>query len=127
MTPPTNKNTVREKSFAFAIRAVKLGQFLQTNDKEYVLSKQILRSGTAIGALIREAEHAESRIDFIHKMSIALKEASETEYWTELLYQTDYLNQRWYESVMTDVQELNRLLITIIKTAKRNAGIASRS
>lgn len=126
MNPPTNKNIVREKSFAFAIRAVKLGQFLQANDKEYVLSKQILRSGTAIGALIREAEHAESKIDFIHKMSVALKEANETEYWTELLYQTDYLNQRWYESVMTDVQELNRLLITIIKTAKRNAGIANR-
>ena len=127
MNPPETKNIVREKSFAFAIRAVKLGQFLQVNDKEYVLSKQVLRSGTAIGALIREAEHAESKVDFIHKVSIALKEANETEYWIELLYQTDYLNQRWYRSVMTDVQELNRLLITIIKTAQRNAGSPNRS
>jgi four helix bundle protein len=79
------ENVVKDKSFAFALRIVKLYQFLSEQKREFVLSKQLLRSGTAIGALVREAEQAESRADFVHKMSIALKEANESEYWIELL------------------------------------------
>ena len=80
------ENVVKDKSFAFALRVVKLYQFLCKEKREFVLSKQLLRSGTAIGASVREAEQAESRADFIHKMSIALKEANESDYWIELLY-----------------------------------------
>jgi four helix bundle protein len=79
------ENTVKDKSFAFALRVIKLAKYLENKKREFVLSRQVLRSGTAIGALVREAEHAESRADFIHKMSIALKEANETLYWLELL------------------------------------------
>ena len=82
------QNVVKEKSFAFALRMVRLAKYLQDEKKEFVLSKQVLRSGTAIGALVREAEHAQSKPDFISKMSIALKEANETDYWIDLLYQT---------------------------------------
>jgi four helix bundle protein len=79
------ENTVKDKSFVFALRVIKLAKYLENKKREFVLSRQVLRSGTAIGALVREAEHAESRADFIHKMSIALKEAHETLYWLELL------------------------------------------
>jgi four helix bundle protein len=85
------KGILRDKSFAFALRIVKLYKYLTADKKEYVLSKQVLRSGTAIGALAREAEQAESRNDFIYKLAIALKEAAETEYWLELLFHSDYL------------------------------------
>jgi four helix bundle protein len=85
---------------------------------EYILSKQILRSGTAIGALIREAEHAESDLDYIHKLSIALKEANETEYWLRLLKETDYLDEKMYESIIIDCHELIKLLVASIKTLK---------
>lgn len=81
------ENVIKSKSFAFALRIVKLYKYLSTTHNEYVLSKQLLRSGTAIGALVRESEHAESKADFIHKLSIALKEANETDYWLELFYQ----------------------------------------
>jgi len=80
------ENVVRDKSFAFAIRIVRLSRYLAENKKEFILSKQILRSGTSVGALIREADHAESKADFIHKLSVALKEANETDYWIELLF-----------------------------------------
>ena len=93
-------------------------RFLNEERREPVLSKQMLRSGTAIGALVREAEHAESRADFIHKLSIALKEANETEYWLELLHQSGYLEQTGYQSIIADCQELLRLLISIVKTSK---------
>jgi four helix bundle protein len=86
------KNVVKDKSFQFAIRIVNLSKFL-IEKKEFVISKQILRSGTAVGALIRESEHAESKPDFIHKLSIALKEANESDYWIDLLFETDYLNE----------------------------------
>jgi four helix bundle protein len=115
-------NVVKDKSFAFAIRMVKLSRFLQENDREYVLSKQIMRSGTAIGALVREAEQAESKIDFVHKMAISLKEANETDYWIELLYQTEFIDESGYESVRADVKELIRLLTSIIKTTKKGIG-----
>jgi len=110
-------NIIKDKSFAFALRIVKLNKFLIEN-KEFVLSKQLLRSGTAVGALVREAEHAESTADFIHKMAIAQKEANETEYWIELLYQSDYLETAQYKSIISDILELNKILASIIITSK---------
>ena len=86
-------NPLRDKAFAFALRVIKLSRFLQEKKKEFVLSKQLLRSGTAIGALVYEAEQAESKADFIHKMAIALKEANETDYWIELLYQSETIEK----------------------------------
>jgi len=88
------ENAVKEKSFAFAIRIVNLYKYLVEEKREFVLSKQLLRSGTAIGALTQEAEHAESKADFIHKLSFSLKEANETDYWIELLFQTDFLSEK---------------------------------
>ena len=88
----TTRSAARAKSRAFALRVVKSCRFLQSERKEYVLSKQLLRSGTAIGALVREAEYAESRADFVHKLHIALKEASETDYWIDLLCDSGYFN-----------------------------------
>ena len=114
------ENVIKTKSYMFAIRIVKSYQFLTGEQKEFVLSKQMLRSGTAVGALIRESEHAESRADFIHKMSIALKETNETEYWLLLLHDTGYLEKKIYESIVSDCQELIRMLISIIKTSKKN-------
>jgi len=114
------ENVVKNKSFAFALRIVKLFQFLQSEKKEFVMSKQVLRSGTAIGALIREAEQAESKADFIHKLAIAQKEANETEYWLELLFQSGYLNMEQYQSSLTDVSELRKILASIIITSKAN-------
>lgn len=112
------KNIVAEKSIAFAIRVVKTYKFLCAERKEYVLSRQLLKSGTAIGALIREAVHAESKADFVHKLSIALKEANETDYWLFILKETEYLTKNEYESVFEICDELIRLLVTIIKTSK---------
>jgi four helix bundle protein len=111
-------SAAREKSRAFALRVVKVCQYLREQKREYLLSKQLLRSGTAIGALVREAEQAESRADFIHKLSIALKEASETEYWLDLLTESGYFEKRAGSSVLQDVDELLKLLTSIIKTSK---------
>ncbi len=113
-------NVVRDKSFQFALRIVKLYRYLKEEKKEYVLSKQILRSGTAIGALIREAQHAESKADFIHKLSIALKEANETDYWIELLFQSEYIEEKSYQSIHKDIDELLSLLVAIVKKSKQN-------
>ncbi len=112
------ENVLKEKSFAFALRVVKCFQYLQTEKKEYVLSKQFLRSGTAIGALVREAEQGESKADFIHKLAIALKEANETEYWLLLLKEGGYLDTISFESIHTNCVELLKLLISIIKTSR---------
>ena len=87
--------------------------------KEYILSKQLLRSGTSIGAMVREAEQAESKPDFIHKLAIAQKEANEAEYWIELLHQSGYLDMQHYESVFHDITEIRKLLTSIIKTSKK--------
>jgi len=114
------ENVVRDKSFAFALRIVKLSKYLQTEKNEYVISKQVLRSGTAIGALVREAEQAQSKADFINKMSIALKEANETDYWIELLYQSSEIDNPSYRSIQPEIQELIKLLVSIIKTSKEN-------
>jgi len=111
-------NVVKEKSFAFAVRVVNLYKHLSSEKKEYVISKQLLRSGTAIGALVREAEQAESKPDFIHKMAIALKEANETEYWLDLLHETKYLEPAAFSSIQRDATELLKLLTSIIKSAK---------
>ena len=112
------KNALNDKSYAFAIRVVRMTQFLQNEKREFVLSKQLLRSGTAIAALIREAQYAQSKADFINKMSIALKEANETGYWINLLYDTDYLDSKSFESIQQDCKELLKLLISTVKTSK---------
>ena len=110
---------VKEKSKAFAIRIVKLYQYLVDHKKEYHISKQLLRSGTSIGANVREANNAISKAEFVAKMSISLKEASETEYWLELLYETKYLNEVEFNSVIEDCIVLIKLLTAIIKTSRR--------
>jgi four helix bundle protein len=114
----TMSNVVKEKSFAFAVRVVRLYGYLCKEKKEIVLSKQLLRSGTAIGASVREAEQAESKADFVHKMAIALKEASETEYWILLLHETKFLTAKESESILGDIAELLKLLTSIIKSTK---------
>ena len=115
-------SAVREKSFALAVREVRMSRWLLESRKEFVLSKQVLRSGTAIGAMVREAEQAESRADFAHKMAIALKEASETEYWLELLHETDLLESAAYESLREDTVEILKLLTSIVKTTRSTPG-----
>ncbi len=114
------KNVVKDKSFQFAIQVVELYQFLCKEKKEFVLSKQLLRSGTSVGAMIREAEHAESKADFIHKMAIAQKEMNESIYWIELLNATNYLTTEQFESINNDAVEVIKLITTIIKSAKAN-------
>lgn len=111
-------NPIEEKSFAFSVRIVRLYKHLTQRKHEYVLSKQILRSGTSIGANISEAEYAQSKPDFYAKMSIALKEANETHYWLRLLYASEYINRTEFESLCRDVNELLRLLISICKSAQ---------
>jgi four helix bundle protein len=111
-------NIIKEKSFNFALIIVRLYQLLVTEKREFVLSKQLLRSGTSIGANIREAEHAESKADFIHKMSIALKEANESTYWIELLFKSDYINENQFNNLNNDLIEILKLLTSIIKTSK---------
>ena len=117
------ENPLKDKSYRFAVRIIRLAQHLQKEHKEFVLSKQILKSGTAIGALIREAEFAQSKPDFVSKMNISLKEASETEYWASLLKDTDYINQRLFESLEKDVKELIAMLVSTIKTSKINQNL----
>ena len=114
------ENNLKNKSFAFAIRVVKLNQYLVVEKKEYILSKQLQRSGTSIGAMVRESEHAESKADFIHKLSIAQKECNETIYWLELMKATDYLNATEFESLNNDAVELIKIITTIIINTKRN-------
>jgi len=113
------ESILKIKSYKFAIRVVKLYQFLVKEKKEFVLSKQILRAGTAIGALIREAEFGQSKADFINKMSIALKEANETIYWLEILKDTDYINEKLFQSLYADCEELIKMLVATIKTSKK--------
>jgi len=113
-----NENAIEAKSFDFAIRIVKLYQYLTNEKKEFVLSKQLLRSGTSIGANVAEAERAQSQADFYAKMSIALKEANETDYWLRLLYKTDYLTENEYNSINKNINEIIALLVSITKTVK---------
>lgn len=113
------ERAVQTKSFDFAVRIVMLYKYLCGEKKDYVLSKQLLRSGTAIGALVREADQAESKADFVHKLAIALKEANETEYWILLLRETEYLTTKESESILDDNKELLKLLTSIIKSTKK--------
>lgn len=115
----SEKSVLREKSYLFAIRIVRLYRFLCDEKKEFVLSNQLLRSGTAIGALIKEAEFGQSKADFINKMSIALKEANETDYWLHLLKDTDFLNEKMFESISADCVELIKMLVATVKTSKQ--------
>jgi four helix bundle protein len=115
-----SSSILRTKSFDFAVRIVRLVQRLEKENKEYVLSKQILRCGTSSGALSREAQFAQSKRDFINKLSIGLKEINETEYFLALLHATDYLSQQEFESLNGDCNELKATSISSIKTAKEN-------
>lgn len=115
-------NLVAEKSIEFSIRLIKLYKILLEERKEYILSKQMLRSGTAVGALIREAEHAQSKADFLNKMNIALKEANENEYWLLLLNKGDFITDKEYESIRNDAVEMIKLLAKIVKTTKETLG-----
>lgn len=117
-----SKSILRDKSYLFAIRIVKLSQYLQAEKREFVLSKQVLRSGTATGALIREAEFGQSKPDFISKMNISLKEANETDYWLCLLKDTDYIEEKLFTSMQADCKELIAMLVSTIKTSKVNNG-----
>ena len=116
-----SKNSIREKSYAFAVRVVHASRFIASKKQEFVLSKQLLRSGTSIGANVREASQAQSRKDFISKMSIALKEAHETEYWIELMTDTSLFTAKQSSSLREDLHELIRLLTSIIKTTRNSA------
>lgn len=113
------EKTVESKSFRFAVRIVNLCRYLNADKNEYVLSKQLLRSGTSVGANIAEAEQGQSRADFVSKMSIALKEATETNYWLRLLQATDYLSEDEFLSIHKDCVELEKMLTAIIKSAKQ--------
>ncbi|MDR2680304.1 MAG: four helix bundle protein [Tannerella sp.] len=112
------QNVLKEKSFKFAVRIVNLYKHLYEGKKEFVLAKQALRSGTSVGAMVREAEHSESKADFIHKMAIAQKEINETIYWLELMCETKYLSSHEFDSIHTDAIELMKMLTSTIKTAK---------
>jgi four helix bundle protein len=114
------KNVVKRKSFDFALEIIRLYKILINQNKEYVLSKQLLKSGTSIGAMVRESEYAESKADFIHKLAIALKEANECEYWILLLYHSNYIVLEDYKIISREINELIRLLISIIKSSKLN-------
>ena len=116
-----SENLIVDKSKAFAVRIVNLYKYLCSEKKEFVLSKQLLRSGTSIGANVKEAIRGQSREDFVHKLSISLKEASESEYWLELLHETDYITQAQFESIIADCRELIRILTSIIKTTREEA------
>ena len=113
------ESPLKLKSYAFALRIVRASKYL-TDSKEFILSKQLLRSGTAVGALIREAEFAQSPADFISKMSIALKEANETSYWLSILKDTQYIEEPIYLSMTKDCSELIKMLVSSVKTAKNN-------
>ena len=115
-------NILIDKSVAFAVRIVKLHQYLIKNKKESIISKQIVRSGTSIGANINEANYGQSKADFISKMHIALKETAETEYWLKVLTQSDYISSEMGDSLLQDCLELKRILIASINTAKTKQG-----
>jgi four helix bundle protein len=119
MNSEKSKSPLRDKSYAFAIKIVKLSQKLVSERKEFVLSRQVLRSGTAIGALIRESEFAASKADFINKLTVSLKEANETEYWLMLLHDTDYLSKIEFVALQSECKELIAMLVASIKTSKK--------
>lgn len=113
-------NIIEEKSFEFAVRIVNLYKYFVNEKKEFILAKQLMRSGTSIGANVAEAERAQSKADFISKISIALKEANETAYWLKLLYRTEYINPKQYKSMYNDLDEIISILVSICNTSKAN-------
>lgn len=119
-----NKSIIKQKTFQFAIRTVKLYKHITESKKEFILSKQFLRSGTSVGANVREAHNAESNADFIHKLSIAQKECDEALYWLELLKETDYLTQNEFQSMENDCIEILKILRSIIITMKEKKKIS---
>ena len=120
-------NVIMSKSKSFALRVVKLYKYLCEEKHEYVLSKQLLRSGTSIGANIRESKHGESQADFYHKLNISLKEAEETAYWLELLHESEYLTKKEFNSIYNDCNECIALLISIIKHKNENLNEIKKS
>ena len=112
------ENILRSKSFAFAVRIVKLNKYLCGKKGEFVLSKQVLRSGTSVGAMVRESEYSESKIDFVHKLAIAQKEMNETIYWLELLQATGYISNKDFENINADAVEILKMVTASIKTVK---------
>lgn len=112
------KNIIDDKSFEFAVRIVKLSNYLKNDKKEYTLSNQILKSGTSIGANVAESKNAQSNSDFVSKMSIALKETSETDYWLRLLFATEYINKEQFDSLHADCMEIYKVLSSIVVTSK---------
>ena len=121
------KSVAHIKAKAFAVRIVKFSKFLENEKREYILSKQILRSGTSIGANLHECINAQSRADFVSKMQIALKEANETDYWLELFFESEIIDQLMYKSLHDDLNEIIALLISSIKTTKTNPAKISAS
>jgi len=115
----SKQNIVREKSFAFAIRVIKMYNFLKEYKKEFILSKQLMRSGTSIGAMVREAINAETSKDFIHKLSVAQKECDETCYWLELLKEANYISEKEFASIYNDATELLKIIRSIIIKSKQ--------
>lgn len=111
---------VAPRSYVFALRIINLYKWLVKDHSEFILSKQLLRSGTAVGALIKEAEHAQSKADFLNKMNIALKEANETDYWLMLLKDSDFLTEAEFSSIHLDCEELIKLLVCIVKSTKKS-------
>ena len=112
---------IEKRSYLFALRIVKAYKYLTKQQNEHVLSKQMLRSGTSIGAMMREAKFAQSRADFINKVSIALKEANETLYWIELLHESEYIDDKTFESIHNEADEITSILASIVKTTKENS------
>ena len=119
-----NKGILKDKSYRFALRSVNLYKYLANEKREFVLSKQVLRSGTSIGANVAEAQQGQSKSDFVHKLAIALKEANETKYWLDLLRDSEYISDEQATSLIYDCIELQKLLTASIKTAKNNGNRA---
>lgn len=120
-----SKSIVYKKAFDFSIRVIKLYKYLTKEKKEYILSKQVLRSGTSVGANIKEALYGQSTKDYIHKMNISLKEAGETEYWLELLIETGYIDRKQGEDLLEDCVELIKMLVSIVKTSRGKLEVKS--
>ena len=112
------ESIIERKSFDFAVRIVKLYDFLKNRKKEFIISKQLLRSGTSIGANVAEAQRAQSTADFVSKMKIALKEANETKYWLRLLSETGFLDRKQSDSILSDCSEIEKILVSILNTSK---------
>ena len=117
----TLNNPIEKRAYQFALRIVKVYKYLTRQQSEFVLSKQMLRSGTSIGAMMREAKFAQSRADFVSKTSIALKEANETLYWIELLHDSEYIDDKTFESIHNEANEITSILASIVKTTKENS------